>query len=61
MMKRKAYAVFFLLLLLFGAACFSIVSISGSAEYVAAAEGQSVYQLDVAQTRGAIYDCQLRP
>ncbi len=60
-MKRKAYAVFFLLLLLFGAACFSIVSISGSAEYVAAAEGQSVYQLDVAQTRGAIYDCQLRP
>ncbi len=60
-MKRKAYAVFSLLLILLGAACFSIASVSGSAEYVAAAEGQSVYRLDVAQTRGGIYDCELRP
>ncbi len=60
-MKRKAYAVFSLLLFLLGAACFSIANVSGSAEYVAAAEGQSVYRLDVAQTRGGIYDCQLRP
>lgn len=60
-MKKKAYALFFTLLVLMGAACFSIANISGSAEYVAAAEGQSIYQLNVAQTRGAIYDCKLRP
>jgi len=44
-----------------GASVFSLANVSGSAEYVAAAEGQSVYQLNVAQTRGAIYDCKLRP
>ncbi len=60
-MKRKAYAIFSFLLLLLGAACFSIANVSGSAEYVAAAEGQSIYRLDVAQTRGAIYDSQLYP
>ena len=60
-MKRKAYGVFGALLFLFGAACVSIANISGGAEYVAAAEGQSVYRLDVAQARGVIYDCRLRP
>lgn len=60
-LKRKSYGVFLLLVLLLGAAVFSIANVSGSAEYVAAAQGQSVYRLDVAQTRGVIYDCHLRP
>ena len=60
-MKRKAYGVFGALMLLFGVACASIARISGGAEYVAAAEGQSIYRLDVAQARGVIYDCNLRP
>ncbi|MCH5353319.1 MAG: penicillin-binding protein 2 [Acutalibacter sp.] len=60
-MKRKAYGVFGALVLLFGVACASIARISGGAEYVAAAEGQSIYRLDVAQARGVIYDCNLRP
>lgn len=60
-LKRKSYFVFFLLLLFFGIAVFSISHISGGVEYVAAAQGQTVYELDVAQTRGVIYDCQLNP
>ncbi len=60
-MKRKTYAVFALLLLMLGAAVRSIAGASGSAEYVAAAAGQSLYKLDIARTRGMIYDCRLRP
>ncbi len=60
-MKKKAYFLFVLLLLLFAAAGVSIATISGAAEYVAAAQGQSVYELDVTRTRGVIYDCRLEP
>ncbi len=60
-MKRKACAVFCLLLFLFGAACRSIWNVSGGEEYVAAVRGQSVYKLDVASSRGTLYDCKLRP
>lgn len=60
-LKKKAYALFCILSAFLVAAVFSIANVSGSAEYVAAAEGQSVYQLNVAQTRGGIYDCRLRP
>ncbi len=59
-MKKKAYGFFSVLLALLAAAVFSLSRVSGSAEYVAAAQGQSVYQLDVAQARGMIYDCRLR-
>ncbi len=55
-MKKKAYGLFFVFLLLLGAAAYSIAHISGGAEYVAAAAGQSMYKLDVAKTRGTIYD-----
>lgn len=55
-MKKKAYALFFALILLLGAACRSIARVSGSAEYVAAAAGQRLYRLDVARSRGAVYD-----
>lgn len=44
-----------------GAAIYSILNVSGSAEYVAAANGQSVYRLDIAKARGCIYDCNLKP
>ena len=39
----------------------SIINVSSDAEYVAAAIGQSIYRLDVAKSRGTIYDCHLQP
>lgn len=60
-MGKKAYALFFVLLLLLAAACVSMLTVSGGAEYVAAMAGQSLYRLDVAKSRGAIYDCNLKP
>lgn len=44
-----------------GLAVYSIATVSGGAEYVAAAEGQAIYQLDIAKARGTIYDCSLQP
>lgn len=60
-MRKKAYGIFAVLLVLLGAAVWSLVHISGGSAYVEAAEDQSVYKLDVAKGRGIIYDCQLRP
>lgn len=60
-MKKKAYALFCVLVLLLIAAVVSTANVSGSAEYVAAAAGQSLYRLDVARSRGTIYDCGLTP
>lgn len=60
-MKRRAYGIFCVLMLFLVFACVSISRVSGSAEYVAAAAGQSIYKLDIARTRGAIYDCNLIP
>ncbi len=60
-MKRRSYGTFMGLLCLFLAACVSIWGASGSAEYVAAAAGQSLYRLDVAKSRGTLYDCKGRP
>lgn len=60
-MKKKAYALFCVLLLLLGLAGASAARTSGSAEYVAAAAGQSVYRLDVASSRGTLYDCRMIP
>ena len=60
-MKKRAYGVLGVLLLFLAAAVHSIRGASQSAEYVAAAVGQSVYKLDVAATRGMIYDCNLQP
>ncbi len=61
MAKRRAYVVFLLLLALLAAAGYSITQVSGGAEYVDAAGRQSVYKLEVAKARGAIYDCNLAP
>lgn len=60
-MRRRAYVIFSLLILLSCAAVYSVANVSGGAEYVAAAEGQALYKLDVAHTRGIIYDCNLQP
>lgn len=60
-MKKKAYGIFVILMLMLGVACYSIANISGGAAYVAATGSQSVYKLDVAKTRGIIYDCRMRP
>lgn len=43
------------------AAGYSLFQVSGRTEYVAAAGRQSLYRLDVARSRGTIYDCRLRP
>lgn len=60
-MNKRAYGVFIFLMLFLAAAVLSISRVSGGAEYVAAARGQSVYRLDVAKSRGMIYDCDLSP
>lgn len=60
-MKRKAHAVFLLLIVFFGAAVVSLTRVSGGAEYVAAAQKQSLYELDIATARGMIYDKDLTP
>ncbi len=60
-MKRKAYGLFFVLLLMLCASVFSILNVSGTTEYVMAAGRQSVYQLTLVKARGAIYDCNLNP
>lgn len=60
-MKKKAIGVFLLLLVFFGAAVTSLVRVSGGAEYVAAAQKQSLYELTVANSRGMIYDKDLQP
>ncbi|RKJ40577.1 penicillin-binding protein 2 [Acutalibacter sp. 1XD8-33] len=59
--KNRAYLLMFLLLILMGVAGHSLANVSGDAEYVAAAGQQSLYQLDIAKSRGTIYDCALRP
>ena len=53
-MKRKAFLVLGVLLLLLGAACVSLIRVSQREEYVAAARAQSLYRLDIAQSRGTI-------
>ena len=60
-MKKRIYGVLGLLLALLGAACVSLARISTGEEYVAAAGAQSLYRLDVARARGAIYDRDLSP
>lgn len=60
-MKKKAYALFVILMLFLCAACLSIINVSSGADYVDAAGKQSVYKLDVAKARGTIYDCALTP
>lgn len=60
-LRRKAYFLLLLLVLLLAAAGHSIAHVSGDAEYVMAAGQQSIYRLDVARSRGTIYDCSLRP
>lgn len=59
--KIKAYFTLFLLIGLLCAGGHSLAHVSGNAEYVAAAGQQSIYKLEVAKSRGAIYDCNLSP
>lgn len=60
-MKRRSWAVFGALMLLLAAAAGSIARVAGGAEYVAAAQQQSEYELTVTTGRGMIYDCNLQP
>lgn len=59
--RARAYFLMFLLLGLLGTAGHVLAHTSGDAEYVAAAGQQSLYRLDIAKSRGTIYDCKLRP
>lgn len=60
-MKRKAYVLYSILMLLLMASCLSIVNVSSGSQYVMAAGEQSIYRLDVAKSRGLIYDCNQKP
>lgn len=60
-MKLRASLMLVLILAMMGFAGHSLWSVSGRAEYVAAAGQQSLYRLDVARSRGTIYDCHLSP
>lgn len=60
-MKKKARMVLVFLGLLLALACVSLTRASQGEEYVAAAGAQSLYRLDIAQSRGTIYDCNLSP
>lgn len=59
--RGKAYGIFGALLILLAAAARSIWAAGEGAEYVAAAGSQSLYRLEVAQSRGTIYDRDLEP
>ena len=60
-MKKKAVILLAGLFALLGAACLSMARVMHGEEYVAAARAQSLYKLDIAQSRGTIYDCGLQP
>ena len=60
-MKKKAVILLVGLFALLGAACLSMARVMHGEEYVAAARAQSLYKLDIAQSRGTIYDCGLQP
>ena len=61
LMKLRAWFMLALIFALMAFAGHSLISVSGRAEYVAAAGQQSLYRLDVARSRGTIYDCNLAP
>ena len=60
-MKLRAWFMLALIFALMAFAGHSLISVSGRAGYVAAAGQQSLYRLDVARSRGTIYDCNLAP
>ena len=60
-MKKKAVILLAGLFALLGAACLFMARVMHGEEYVAAARAQSLYKLDIAQSRGTIYDCGLQP
>ena len=60
-MKKRARMFLVFLGLLLVLACVSLTRASQGEEYVAAAGAQSLYRLDIAQSRGTIYDCNLSP
>lgn len=57
----RAWSMLLLIFVMMGFAGHSLAHVSGQAEYVAAAGQQSLYRLDVARSRGTIYDCSLNP
>ncbi len=59
--KLRAYLTLLAIIMLLAFGGHTIAHVSGKAEYVAAAGRQSLYRLDVASSRGTIYDCRLRP
>ena len=60
-MERRCAGVFVTLILLFMAMVLRIFVLSRSAYYAAVAGGQSSWLLGVDQSRGQIYDCNLKP
>ena len=60
-MERRCAGVFVTLILLFMAMVLRIFVLSRSAYYAAVAGGQSSWLLEVDQSRGQIYDCNLKP
>lgn len=59
--KLRAWLIVLMIFALMGFAGHSLAHVSTEAEYVAAAGQQSLYRLDVASSRGTIYDCSLSP
>lgn len=60
-MRTRARFFLGFLGLLLAVSCISLARSSQGEEYVAAAGAQSLYRLDIAKSRGTIYDCRLRP
>lgn len=61
-MEKRVIAVFCTMLTLFAGMFYRTYALSmGGGELAQAAQNQSTYTLEVARTRGMIYDCALRP
>ena len=59
--KLRVYIVFLILMASFAGLGHTLYQISNKSEYIQAAEQQSTYKLNVAHSRGIIYDCNIKP
>ena len=60
-LRRRSVCGFLLLMALFCVMIVRLYGISNGTELAAAAQAQQVYTLAVANTRGTVFDCKLRP
>lgn len=60
-MKKKAVILLVGLFALLGAACLSMARVDARGGVRGRRPAQSLYKLDIAQSRGTIYDCGLQP